>query len=81
MATDKAPTGARTVESDPNFMLLFFYIRYTKEGVTDWDKLTQLMSLPTVGATYVILRLDEYVLTSCKVRSDSPVSTKPKRRP
>ena len=54
MATEKAPSGARSVVSDPNYMLLYFMSRYNEDGTTDWKKVTELMGLPTVAARYVL---------------------------
>jgi hypothetical protein len=53
MATEKAEkavTGARTAESDPNYMLLYYITQYTNEGTIDWDKITELMGAPSSAA-------------------------------
>ncbi len=41
----------RTVEDDPSFMLLWYYIKNTKDGTTDWQAIAEKMRLPSVAAT------------------------------
>jgi hypothetical protein len=49
MAPEKlAP--AKTLESDPSFMLLWYHVKYTKDSTTDWQTITNLMGLPTIAA-------------------------------